>query len=273
MNIHNSPAFKPFYVYVGCGVLGVTIALTLGFLVQGFPSAVKTFVISDYVEIEPAPSLLADSSTFSDPLFREDHQAHKIPEELYPEDQFLSQEPFIIASSDLPTEIIDGEKHTTEYAPEKNRVKITPAGAVPPRKGLHHVVQPGENLWDIAQAYQIDYTTLSRVNHRLNPRRIIPGQKVYIPGFNDPDTDDPITDISQDSMILPFEGAKLVSGYGNRTHPIGGNIRFHRGVDFSAPHGTPVRSSGWEGDSCGAQGTLGLVVEIEHPDGLKTVYA
>ncbi|MGB3616210.1 MAG: peptidoglycan DD-metalloendopeptidase family protein [Elainellaceae cyanobacterium] len=37
--------------------------------------------------------------------------------------------------------------------------------------------------------------------------------------------------------------APITSRYGWRTHPLYGDRRFHAGVDFGAPHGTPVRAS------------------------------
>ncbi len=43
-------------------------------------------------------------------------------------------------------------------------------------------------------------------------------------------------------MTSPVAGARLTSGFGRRFHPILGYFRFHRGVDFGAAWGTPVRA-------------------------------
>ncbi|GAK06029.1 peptidase [Geomicrobium sp. JCM 19037] len=52
-----------------------------------------------------------------------------------------------------------------------------------------------------------------------------------------------------------FPGFRRTSGYGWRVHPVYGTRRFHGGVDFAAPMGTPIPSqsagrvsfSGWSG--------------------------
>ncbi|MGC9326357.1 MAG: M23 family metallopeptidase, partial [Candidatus Hinthialibacter sp.] len=66
----------------------------------------------------------------------------------------------------------------------------------------------------------------------------------------------------------------IVSGFGMRKHPMGGAIRFHRGIDLKADRNTPVRAvmdgvvveAGW-------QGALGRCIKIKHSGGFETVYA
>lgn len=59
----------------------------------------------------------------------------------------------------------------------------------------------------------------------------------------------------------------------NRRHPILNRIRAHRGVDYAAPVGTPVRAAG-DGRVrlAGRKGGYGNVVELEHARGIVTVY-
>jgi murein DD-endopeptidase MepM/ murein hydrolase activator NlpD len=45
-------------------------------------------------------------------------------------------------------------------------------------------------------------------------------------------------------MRTPINGARLTSGFGSRRHPILGYNKMHRGVDFSAPKGTPIYAAG-----------------------------
>jgi murein DD-endopeptidase MepM/ murein hydrolase activator NlpD len=58
-----------------------------------------------------------------------------------------------------------------------------------------------------------------------------------------------------------------------RKHPILNRIRAHKGVDYAAPTGTPVRAAG-DGrvKFVGRQGGYGNVVELEHGSGVVTVY-
>lgn len=43
-------------------------------------------------------------------------------------------------------------------------------------------------------------------------------------------------------MKLPVRNARLTSPYGNRTHPITGNKKFHNGIDLASPIGTPIKA-------------------------------
>jgi murein DD-endopeptidase MepM/ murein hydrolase activator NlpD len=58
-----------------------------------------------------------------------------------------------------------------------------------------------------------------------------------------------------------------------RKHPVLNRIRAHKGVDYAAPVGTPVRAAG-QGrvKFAGQQGGYGNVVELEHGSGVVTVY-
>lgn len=59
-----------------------------------------------------------------------------------------------------------------------------------------------------------------------------------------------------------------------RRHPILNTIRAHRGVDYAAPHGTPVRATA-NGSirSVGTKGGYGLAVELQHGKAYRTLYA
>ncbi|MBY8964293.1 peptidoglycan DD-metalloendopeptidase family protein [Algiphilus sp. NNCM1] len=60
----------------------------------------------------------------------------------------------------------------------------------------------------------------------------------------------------------------------NRRHPVLNTIRAHRGTDYAAPHGTPIRSTG-DGKVvfAGHQGGFGRVVIIRHGGTYQTKYA
>ena len=58
-------------------------------------------------------------------------------------------------------------------------IKPTPVAV---RQGVYHSVRPGENLFRIAQAYNLTYEELARANNIREPHRIYVGQRLLIPG-------------------------------------------------------------------------------------------
>ena len=75
-------------------------------------------------------------------------------------------------------------------------------------------------------------------------------------------------------MRTPIDGARLTSGYGMRMHPILGYTKMHKGVDFSAPSGTPIVAAG-NGTIKFARwfGTFGNYVRLKHGGIYETAYA
>jgi len=75
-------------------------------------------------------------------------------------------------------------------------------------------------------------------------------------------------------LRAPLEFSRVSSGFNAaRMHPILNRIRAHKGVDYAAPIGTPVRAAG-DGviRYAGVMGGYGNLVEIEHTHGITTVY-
>jgi murein DD-endopeptidase MepM/ murein hydrolase activator NlpD len=72
----------------------------------------------------------------------------------------------------------------------------------------------------------------------------------------------------------PVQFSRISSRFNpSRRHPVLNRIRAHRGVDYAAPVGTPVRAAG-EGRVrfVGRQGGFGNVIELDHGSGVVTVY-
>lgn len=75
-------------------------------------------------------------------------------------------------------------------------------------------------------------------------------------------------------FVLPLKRAEVTSPFGWRIHPVFGDRRFHKGVDFRAPKGTPVWASadgvvievGWRGN-------YGKLVRVRHRDNVETTYS
>jgi murein DD-endopeptidase MepM/ murein hydrolase activator NlpD len=75
-------------------------------------------------------------------------------------------------------------------------------------------------------------------------------------------------------MRSPVQFSRISSRFNlSRRHPVLNRIRAHKGVDYAAPTGTPVRAAG-EGRVrfIGRQGGYGNVIELEHGSGVVTVY-
>jgi murein DD-endopeptidase MepM/ murein hydrolase activator NlpD len=75
-------------------------------------------------------------------------------------------------------------------------------------------------------------------------------------------------------LASPMEVSRITSGFSMRMHPIMHTWRAHKGVDYGAPTGTPVRTIGdGQVEYAGTQNGYGNVVEIDHGKGNTTVYA
>jgi len=66
----------------------------------------------------------------------------------------------------------------------------------------------------------------------------------------------------------------VTSGFGRRSDPIDGASKYHTGVDLRAPEGSPIRvAAGGIVKNAGPRGGYGNAVEIDHGNGLSTLYA
>ena len=73
--------------------------------------------------------------------------------------------------------------------------------------------------------------------------------------------------------VTPVEGP-VGSGFGFRPDPFAGRLALHTGLDFPADIGTPVRAAaGGVVQSVGWHPQYGQVLEIDHGNGLSTLYA
>ena len=72
----------------------------------------------------------------------------------------------------------------------------------------------------------------------------------------------------------PLEFSRISSGFSNaRYHPILQEMRAHRGIDYAAPIGTPIKAvANGTVDFVGRQGGYGNLVILAHANGVTTVY-
>ena len=72
----------------------------------------------------------------------------------------------------------------------------------------------------------------------------------------------------------PVDGARISSGFGERTDPLTGRRVAHRGLDYVGRVGEPVRAlAAGIVTFAGTNGGYGRLVEIQHADGYRTRYA
>ncbi|MBI3560539.1 MAG: peptidoglycan DD-metalloendopeptidase family protein [Gammaproteobacteria bacterium] len=75
-------------------------------------------------------------------------------------------------------------------------------------------------------------------------------------------------------LRTPVDFRRISSRFGNRHHPILNKMRLHKGVDYSAPVGTPIRAAG-DGKIIfkGTKGGYGRTIIIQHGGTYSTLYA
>lgn len=76
-------------------------------------------------------------------------------------------------------------------------------------------------------------------------------------------------------LRYPVDYGRISSGYSQaRWHPVLHRVRAHRGIDFAAPVGTPIKAAGaGRVLSRGVEGGYGNVVVLAHSNGITTLYA
>ncbi|MCL1886432.1 MAG: peptidoglycan DD-metalloendopeptidase family protein [Betaproteobacteria bacterium] len=74
-------------------------------------------------------------------------------------------------------------------------------------------------------------------------------------------------------LKYPLAFTRISSAFSMRKHPITGSWKQHKGIDFAAPTGTPIRSAA-DGtvESVGRQGGYGNVIVIKHWGAYTTAY-
>ena len=80
--------------------------------------------------------------------------------------------------------------------------------------------------------------------------------------------------LKKNLMITPVDGARISSGYGQRRHPILGYSKMHKGLDFAASSGTPIKAAG-DGvvEFSAYNGAYGNLVRLRHASSYQTKYA
>lgn len=75
------------------------------------------------------------------------------------------------------------------------------------------------------------------------------------------------------ALAAPIHNARMTSPFGWRVHPVLKVRKFHNGVDFAAPRGTPIYAAE-DGviDTMGWRGNYGRFLKLQHNDRVATTY-
>lgn len=178
------------------------------------------------------------------------------------------------------------------------------AGGCGTHRGIYHTVQPGENIYRIALAYDVPQEALLTWNGISDPAALRVGEQLFIPGASTPkdvqlprsrtggNPREPRPSWAQRTTVreapqreaslkptparsnpgirlrMPVNGTR-VSAFGFR------NGLHHDGLDIAAPEGTPVVAAAdgrvlYSGDKLSGYGNLLI---IRHAGSYSTVYA
>ncbi len=180
---------------------------------------------------------------------------------------------------------------TLSETPPAPAASPSPTTRPTPPAGPTHTVQAGESLWQIAAWHQVGVSVVIRWNPSADPRRLVAGERILIPGGAPmpprlPAPPRPPKATVHRSAVVRSSPAPIhrtPAPPAPGTHlwplPVRGLIttRFsaeHPGIDIAAPAGTVVRATtagtvewaGWK-DNGG-----GYVVVIRHPGGMISTY-
>jgi lipoprotein NlpD len=176
---------------------------------------------------------------------------------------------------------------STGFSPRSHReVDLVESGEV------RHRVEKGQTLYRIARTYKLSVDALMQANRIDDPRELKSGEELVIPGAHMPsaqvvDADSPEPAPPARTVSVPerrqSQAVKVGTTNGPLSWPLRGVLyaRFgrkgkepHDGIDLAGPAGAPVKTAA-PGTTlyAGEQKGYGLIVIVEHGDGLVTLYA
>jgi len=150
-----------------------------------------------------------------------------------------------------------------------NRLQVGQKLEILTVKGVLHEVASGESLWEIAQRYKVPLNDIVEVNNIADPSRIQPKTKLIIPGATRVLRSDAlvVNGQLQKAFDWPVSG-RISSKYGQRWG------RMHNGLDIAVNTGTPVKAAAdGKVTFAGWNGNYGILVVIDHGNGVETRYA
>jgi murein DD-endopeptidase MepM/ murein hydrolase activator NlpD len=173
------------------------------------------------------------------------------------------------------------ERATGPSEPERQASRDTQEAEA--ADGVVHIVQPGQTLWRIARAYDIDIGRLAETNGIDDPTHVDVGTPLFVPGaratimvapFPAPPPSARVGPAAPSGppadFLWPVAGGAFMRPFGeprrHHTHA-GVDIRGTRGQDILAARDGVVAFCG------GTRTGYGTMVVLDHGDGIQTLYA
>ncbi|HLN60713.1 MAG TPA: peptidoglycan DD-metalloendopeptidase family protein [Symbiobacteriaceae bacterium] len=149
--------------------------------------------------------------------------------------------------------------------------------SIPREDGAVVEIEPGDTLWQLAQDFGVTELEIAEANKDVDPGAIQPGMKLLIPGGEPTRRGRQVVSRSGSGRTRKLQWptvGPLTDDFGWRVHPVYGTEAFHDGMDIGVGSGTPlVAAAGGTVVMASRYGGYGLVVRIDHGNGLMTEYA
>lgn len=139
-------------------------------------------------------------------------------------------------------------------------------------------IKRGDKLEVVMEKFYTEDGKLSHTGNILYSSLTLSDRKISIYQMTDADGEisyynEKGESIRKEFLRTPINAAKISSKFGMRNHPVLGYSRMHKGVDFSAPVGTPILAAG-SGvvEVAKRYGNYGKYIRIKHNSTYSTAY-
>ena len=139
-------------------------------------------------------------------------------------------------------------------------------------------IKRGDKLEVVMDKFYTEDGKLSHTGNILYSSLTLGDKKISIYQFIHPDGEiayynEKGESIKKEFLRTPVNAAKISSKFGLRQHPVSGYTKMHKGIDFSAPVGTPILAAGSGVVEAAARfGGYGKYIRIKHNNTYSTVY-
>lgn len=251
-------------------VLYVFFALTLSFPV--FAENIRNLEVSSLPLINKLSSTdvvfkqFFQVVSYNDRLMADESKKDQVEEEFYvytadENDDMLS----VSASCNIPYDTIASLNSIGDSKTKLAGKKLV----LPTVKGVFVPLKPESSVEIIiCREFESDVENSKKVCYNLNNRKFY-----FLPGKRFTSTQRAY--FLDTSIRMPLDNIQISSEFGYRTSPVYHRWKFHSGIDFASPEGTPVYAckSGTVALAAKMDPTFGNYVILSHSNGMTSVYA